>query len=347
MVLSGGDTRAAADDLASLFGGAVPAEILPGGVLSDDRRLMNLTRVLREEDGAVSYHRIDRLALTLSPDWGNVTAGRYAVTWGNGFLFNPMDLFNPFSPTDIERDYKMGDDMLLVQVPKQAGGNFQMLYVPRRDPFFGDIAWEESSLAGKVHLFQGSMEFDLLAAKHFKDHVFGVGGSGYLGDAAWRMDFTWTRLDHDSPDPDYPSLVANLDYSWTWWEKNLYGFLEFFYSGIGNDDARESLFDPEVASRIARGELFTLGRTYLAGSLRLEVHPLVNFFFTAIANVGDSSGLLQPRFTWDVTPNVQILAGANIPWGPVGSEYGGIPIAGTPYTTRAADSVYAWVSYYF
>jgi hypothetical protein len=25
----------------------------------------------------------------------------YTLTWGNGMLFNPMDLFNPFAPTDF------------------------------------------------------------------------------------------------------------------------------------------------------------------------------------------------------------------------------------------------------
>jgi hypothetical protein len=342
-----GDTLDAQDELAQLLGKSDVYTLLAGPIPNDDLRVMNLTRVLDETDDSVLYHRIDRLALTVAPDWGTVTAGRYAVTWGNGFLFNPMDLFNPFSPTDIERDYKIGDDMVLAQVPTGNVGNFQLLYVPRRDPISGDITWEESSLAAKVHLLQGSMEFDLLAARHFEDQVFGVGGSGYLLDAAWRMDVTWTRLHEGSPDPNYLSLVANLDYSWMWWDKNFYGFLEFFYSGIGKDNYQEALSDPEILSRIARGELFTLGRTYLAGSLQIEIHPLVNFFITAITNVGDPSGILQPRLTWDITGDLQLLVGADVVWGAEGSEYGGIPIDGTPYTTRASDSVYAWLSYYF
>jgi hypothetical protein len=347
IVGAAGDTLDAQDKLAQLLGDPDVYALMAGPIPNDDHRVMNLTRVLKETDDTVLYHRIDRLALTLSPDWGAVTAGRYAVTWGNGFVFNPMDLFNPFSPTDIERDYKVGDDMLLAQVPAGSAGNVQMLYVPRRDAVFGDIVWDESSLAAKVHLFLGTMEFDLLTAKHYKDHVFGVGSIGYLGDAAWRVDVTWTRLNEDSPDTDYPSLVANLDYSWIWWEKNVYGFLEFFYSGIGKDDYRQALSDPELVSRIARGELFTLGRTYLAGNLQVEMHPLVNFFITAIANAGDPSGVLQPRITWDITGDLQLLVGATVAWGPEGSEYGGIPIVGTPYTTRAADSVYAWLGYYF
>jgi hypothetical protein len=347
IVASGGDTQGAQNELAALFGGTIPGALRRGSIPSDDRRLMNLTRVLREEDDLILYHRLDRLALTLSPEWGTVSVGRQAVTWGNGFLFNPMDLFNPFSPTDIERDYKIGDDMLFVQAPVAGSGNVQALYVPRRDPVEGDIVWDESSLAVKAHLFQGAAEFDLMAAKHYTDYVFGAGATGYLGGAAWRTDLTWTHLDPNDPGSDYPSLVANIDYSWTWWEKNLYGFVEFFYSGVGNDDYREALTDPNLTDRIGRGELFTLGRTYLAGYIRLEIHPLVNLYFTSIVNTADPSGVVQPRITWDAAADVQVLIGGNLFWGPRESEYGGISIPGTPFTTRASDSVYGWIGYYF
>ncbi len=347
IVASGGDTRGTYGDLAARFPEALSKALAPAPVPSDDRRLMSLTRVLRREDDYVAYHRLDRLALTLSPEWGTVTAGRQAVTWGNGFLFNPMDLFNPFSPTDIEREYKIGDDMLFAQMPVAAAGNLQMLWVPRRDPADGDITWDESSVAAKAHMFYDSFEFDLMAAKHYEEIVFGVGGSGYLGNAAWRTDATWTETDGGRPGRNYPSLVANIDYSWVWWGKNLYGFVEFFYSGVGEDDYGKALSDPQIVSRIGRGELFTLGRSYLAGHIRLEVHPLVNLYMTAIANAADPSGVLQPRMTWDVTDAVRLTAGGNIVWGGAGTEYGGIRIPGTGYTTRAADGVYLWLAYYF
>ena len=347
VVASGGDTRSADSELAKLLYGSAPDALLQRGIPSDELRLMNLTGVLREEDDFIVYHRLDRLALTLLPDWGTVTAGRQAVTWGNGFLFNPMDLFNPFSPADIEREYKLGDDMLFVQVPAAGGANLQALYVPRRDPVGGDICRDESSLAVKVHLFQGAAEFDLMAAAHYQDHVLGAGAAGYLGAAAWRVDVTWTLLDDDLTGEDYPSFVANVDYSWVWWGKNLYGFVEFFYSGVGEDDYRAALSDPDLTERLARGELFTLGKTYAAGHLRLEIHPLVNLFCTAIVNTADPSGIIQPRGTWDITGDLQLLLGADLFWGPKGSEFGGIPIAGTPYTTAAADRVYVWLAYYF
>ncbi len=346
-VLSGGDTRESARKLERIFPGLTDESFIRSRIPDDERRLFDLTSVLGEKDDRILYHRIDRLVLTLKPEWGVVRAGRQAATWGNGMLFNPMDLFNPFSPTDIERDYKLGDDMISVQAPVFGSANLQALYVPRRNPETSDASWNHSSLAAKYHFFKGTTEMDLMAARHYRDHVLGAGAVGYLGDAAWRMDLTWTRLDSESPSDDFFSLVANVDYSWSWLGKNLYGFLEFYFNGIGEKDYEKALSNPDIVERIDRGELYVLGRTYLAGNARVELHPLFNVFLSSINNLRDPSGVLQPRATYDIGQNTQILFGGNIYWGPKGSEFGGIEIAGTDFTTRAADSVFAWLSYYF
>jgi hypothetical protein len=346
-VYTGGDTRRQSRKLERQFPALAESGVLPAAPLEDDRRFFDLTKTIDESDDHILYHRLDRLALTLLPPWGSVTIGRQALTWGNGLIFNPMDLFNPFAPTDIERDYKVGDDMVNVQVPLDARGNLQFLYVPRRNPATHKVERDQSSLAGKLHFSRGTTEFDLMAAEHYDAEVVGLGSSGYLGDAAWRLDAIWTSLDRQSLEDNYLSLVANMDYSWVWWGKNVYGFVEFFYNGLGKDNYPEALSDPDITERLARGELFTLGRTYLSGHLRVELHPLFNVYLTAITNLADPSGILQPRATWDVSQNVQITAGGNIFWGEPGTEYGGFPVPGTNLVDKAPDNIFLWLTYYF
>ena len=198
-VILGGDSWRKGNQLNELFPGIIPVGVLINPIANDVRRALNLSSVIKETDDYVWYHRLDRLYLTLKQDWGAVRIGRQAVTWGNGLIFNPMDLFNPFSPTDIERDYKLGDDMIVTQFPVRDTGNVEALYVARRDPVNGDIAWSQASLAGNVRFFPGMYEFNMMAAKHFEDFVVGAGGVGYLGGAAWRVDATWTFLSSESP----------------------------------------------------------------------------------------------------------------------------------------------------
>jgi hypothetical protein len=273
--------------------------------------------------------------------------GRQAVTWGGGFLFNPMDLFNPFAPTDIEREYKVGDDMANARLSMGESGEIQFLYVPRRDPATGDIKEDQSSFAGKIHFAKGTNEFDIMAAKHFEEYVFGGGFSGYIGDAAWRLDVTWTLPDDKSDENQFLSIVANTDYSWVWWDRNFYGFIEVFYNGLGNDNYSESITDSDTVERLDRGELFTLGRYYIGGHIRVELHPLVNIFLSTINNVEDPSGILQPRLTWDIMQDLQFTFGGNMFYGSDETEYGGFRMPSTDKLIKTPDNFYIWIAYYF
>lgn len=315
--------------------------------IQDDRRLLNLTATIEERDDSRWYHRIDRLVFTLSREWGTIRIGRQAITWGNGLLFTTMDLFNPFAPTDIEREYKIGDDMLATQF-YGPGKDIQLLYVPRRHPETQKIGWEHSSLAGKIHLTQGRREYDLLLASHYEDFVVGGGIVGYLGRAIWRMDGTLTFLRQEEGGKEYAvALTANMDYSWTWWQKNWYGLLEVYYNSLPDEEYADALSQPALSKRLERGELFTLGRAYLGGRLHVELHPLCTTSLTLLTNLTDPSGVIQPQLTWNVRQNVELTLGGNLYYGADGTEYGGFELPGTDSQYAPSSDAFLWLSYYF
>ncbi len=260
-----------------------------------------------------------------------------------------MDLFNLFPPNAIDRDYKVGDDMVNAQFASPNIGDIQLLYVIQRDPDDRDVKTSQASLAGKAHVAWGTTEFDIMMAKHFEDWVIGGGSVGYLRDAAWLVNASWTFLDDNGENGrgDYLSLVANIDYSRTWWQKNFYGFIEYYYNGLGKNDYAQALLNPEISERLARGELFVLGQNYLSGTLQVDPHPLVNVYFTAINNIEDPSGILQPRATWDITQNIQITGGLNIYYSAKDTEFGGFTVPGMDLRGKAPDSAYLWLIYYF
>lgn len=340
---AGGDQVRKDNGLAQLFPAAYSSYYLQGPI-SDDTRLMDLSRTISSDKSYYLYHRLDRLLLTWQPEWGTLRLGRQAITWGAGMLFNPMDLFNPFQPTDFIRDYKIGDDMAVLQKPLGDLGNLQVLAVPRRDPATRDVEADQSSAAAKLHLISGQTEFDLMAARHYGDNVVGAGAVGYVGQAAWRADATWTFL-HDGG--GYLSLVANMDYSWMWGGKNWYGWIEFYFNGLGRDDPTEAIQDPLILERVERGELFALGRVYADAEIKVELHPLFTIYCTGILNLYDTSGVLQPRGVWDVTQNSQLIVGANLYFGGPGTEYGGFTLPGTPWQTPSPDTGYLLYTYYF
>jgi hypothetical protein len=344
LIWAGGDIVRKQNELKEIFPNLSGDVFFLGAPLDDDRRLMDLTHAINEEGSWFLLQRLDRLYLALNRQWGSVRVGRQAVTWGNGFVFNPMDLFNPFPPTAIDRDYKVGDDMINAQFSLSQLGDVQLLYVARRNPDTDEVESDQASVAGKLHFALATTEFDLMGSKHFEDNVVGVGSTGYLGDTAWRLDGTWTFLDDGD---DYLSMVANMDYSWVWFEKNFYGFVEYYFNGLGKDDYPDALLDPDITDRLARGELFVLGRNYLSSHIQIELHPLFQVFFTAINNVEDPSGILQPYATWDITQNLQLTGGLSLSYGAKGTEFGGFTLPGTDIRSKSPDNAYLWLIYYF
>ncbi len=350
--LLAGDSTEAQNKLRPLLPDALPDDaIIVRSPVSDERRVLDMTHIISAGENYLLLHRLDRLSLTFERDWGLARIGRQAVTWGNGFLFNPMDLFNPFSPTQIDRDYKTGDDMIFTQFPIKETKDLQLLYVPRRNPDTGDVEWDWSSLAGKFHFASGTTEFDLMTASHYDDFVIGFGSIGYLGDTAWRFDATYTFLsdlsEKESGQDGYLSLAANMDYSWIWGGKNYYGFVEFYFNGLGEENYSKAITNKALVERIIRGEIFTLGRAYLSGSVRVELHPLFNFILTSINNITDPSGIIQPYGVWDITQDLQLTAGATVPWGGSGTEFGGFPIPETGFISKPPVSAFIWLTCYF
>lgn len=323
------------------------AELTSESLNIDKRRLFNLTTTLKQTDDSVLWQRFDRLFFSIKPSWGDILVGRQAITWGNGFIFNPMDLFNPFAPSDTIRDYKTGDDLIALRFHTGLLGECNLLYVPRRNIITDTVDFQDSSVAGKFHFFTEDIEMDIIGAWHYNEIVLGLGGTGYFKDAAWRTDLVWSTLKQGKDLKGYYQFVANIDYSWVWYKKNMYGMIEYYHNSLGKNNYATAMVDPETMERLDRGELFALGKNYLSGQIQMEIHPLLNIYLSIISNVRDPSGIIQPRAIFSVTQNSNLHFGTNIFYGKKTSEYGGILIPGTNYYTNAAPSAYVRFTYYF
>jgi hypothetical protein len=136
-----------------------------------------------------------------------------------------------------------------------------------------------------------------------------------------------------------------------WGGKNVTGVAEYFFNGFGqrdgNYDPASLAANPELLERIARRELFTLGRHYVAVSALVEVTPLLLVTPNLFVNLSDDSALLQVVAQSDVRTNLVLLAAVNLPVGPDGTEFGGIE-TGTPNRFLSSGiGVFAQLAWYF
>ena len=311
---------------------------------NDRHRALRLTGRWGGSDRLDAVHRLDRLVLSYSGEHLVARIGRQAVSWGNGLIFHPLDIFSPFSPLAVDKDYKTGDDMLYGQWLFDSGNDIQTLLLPRRAAD-GGLDSEAGSLATKYHALIGEWDLDLVVARHFDETVLGIGASRDLSGALGRFDLTLTDLREGGT---AVSLVTNLDYSWVWSEKNWYGFIEYFYNGVGvTNEAGYLTPSQALIERQARGETFTLARHYLGGGVQIEWTPLLNMNITVLTNLLDSSGILQFNGLYDWRQNLQVNFGLNIPYGKDGSEFGGIEIPGSGLFASSGYRLFARLNFFF
>ena len=322
-----------------------PDAALDRVVTEDERRRWDLTWEIEDGDRHRSLHRLDRVALQWQPgDW-SVTVGRQAVSWGSGIVFQPMDLFSPFARTAIDRDYKAGDDVLLVDRLLPNGHDLQLLHVQRRDAD-GDATRAVTSTAFKWHGFAGSREFELVGAEHYDEPVIAASLRTPAGQALLRVDAVASR----DRDGDYRySGVVNADVSFLIDQRNAYVFAEYFRNGWGVRRLPASIttLPPELLERLERGELFNVMRDYLAVGGTYEWHPLVSQSLTVLSNLHDSSSLLQTSFSWVPDDHQSVQVGIIAPLGRAGDEFGGVPVLGDALTTGGGRRVFLrWVIYW-
>ena len=317
------------------------------GIPDDDRRLFDLSDILTDGSENALLHRLDRLWVGYASEKAVVRFGRQALSWGNGLTYAPMDLVNPFDPASIDTEYKTGDDMLYAQYLQDSGNDVQAAWVLRRDPLTGDVEQDQATIAFKYHGFADIAEYDLLVAENYGDPVVGLGLGRDVGGAVWTMDLVLTDTDLDT----YAQFVTNLAYSWVWRGKNMSGTVEYYYNGFGIRDGR---YDPstlgnhpDLLARVSRGELFTLGRHYLAANVLVEMTPLWSLTPTLFVNAEDPSALFQLVTNYSLSDEMTILGSIDVPIGSDGSEFGGIE-TGLPDRYLSSDGgVFVQFAWYF
>lgn len=335
--LRSGDTL----ELARLLQGSALA---PGGIQDDERRLMDLTHVISESDDYTLLHRLDRLHAGYTGDQAVVRIGRQAISWGNGLIFNPVDFFNPFDPAAVDKEYKSGDDMLYGQLLQDNGNDWEFVSVWRRDED-GNTDNRVNTNTVKYHAFVGERELEFVAAQHYEDSIASAGGVMNAGGAIIRGDLMFTHTDTDN----YLSAVINYSYSWEAFGRNWSGVLEYFFSGMGlrEDDYGAVSDQSDLYTRLARGELYTIGRHYLAAGASIEMNPLLILSPNLFYNMGDNSGLLQLVGRYDLAQSWQLLLAANLPFGASGTEYGGLDVAASDLQFSSGPGLFTQLAFYF
>jgi len=304
----------------ALFSGQSSGET--SQLVIDSSRAVNLTTTISEGSRHAANTRLDRAQLIWQRDKWRVQAGRQALSLGNGLVFNPKDIFSPFSPTATDRDFKNGEDALLITRLADSGAELEAIMVGRRLPGEQKLTADQGSYGLRYRATTAAFEYELVAARHFDANVAMASLSGPAGGAVWRLD--WVGSWEDSTFTQ--SIVANIDYGFGFGDQSGYAFVEFYHNGYGSNSAAADLgqLDTDAVDRLARGELFVLGRNFVAIGTQLGLTPLLNFTTSGLVNLSDGAPLFQSALNYTASNNLTLEAGGIFPLGGAGDEFGGV-----------------------
>ncbi|MGH7143704.1 MAG: hypothetical protein ACREJ2_06145 [Planctomycetota bacterium] len=297
-------------------------------------RVTPLTDTLIDRPRFVYIHDLDRLLFAWHPNWGEVTVGRQAIGLGRGVLFGALDLFAPFSPLAVDREWRPGVDAVRVERHLTDSSSIEAIAV-------GGTDWAQSAGLVRMRGYLGPADAEIMAGVRAQDLFAGADASSAIGDAELHGEFALFRTLQPHPDGEpfgdprlVPKFLFGGSYTFNSIGAGLTVVAEYFYSGFGAPHADQILpllADPDYAVRFARGDSQILGRhafgvqatypfaTAWTGSCNLVVSPV------------DGSGALAPILRWDATDTASWTLSATLPWGrpargpALRSEYGATP----------------------
>jgi hypothetical protein len=302
--------------LSDKFAGGAGNSFLPSQ-LEAPYRITQLDWEIKETDTFLYRNEIDRALVAMHPKWGQVVIGRQAIGLGRGTIFSAVDIFAPFSPLEVDREWRRGVDAVRIERNITSTSSVELISA------FGKT-WEQSALLGRVRGYIGDIDGEILFGKRAEDTMLGGDISAAVSDAEVHSELAFF---HTPEKQSESGLLCNrhevikfvLGESYTFNIGNGLTWLnEYHYSGFGLRDIKDvsaELQNEDFLERIARGDTQILGRQAIASQLSYPLRVDFNCSLLILESPQDGSGVIAPSFNWDFSQHSSIVGSFFVPWG--------------------------------
>ena len=303
-----------------------PAQSTPVGLRGvSSQTFLPLDHDFASNSDVTASGAFDRLNARVHTSSIDLRVGRQAITWGVNTLFPSLDVFSPYSPTQIDRDYKAGVDAVRLTV---SPGSHLEVDVIGAQLEAGDV--EPTAAGAMVRVSAGAIDAGFMGGSFYDDFRAGAYASVSVAGTGLRGEVSRTTPG-DPVDrlrrPSFWRAGIGVDRQLT---STLMLSAEVAYNGFGERRAQDY---PAVltSARFQRGELAGPGQLATGGTLSWKFHPLGTLSTLAVVNLDDGSAAIMPIVYWSVNSRIDILGGVQVltghsptPTGIPRSEYGGL-----------------------
>jgi hypothetical protein len=279
------------------------------------------------------YQQLDRATAAFRRGRLAVTVGRQAIGWGRGVLFSAVDIFAPFTPLQIDQEWRDGVDA--ASLDWKLADAWSVSAVSAWGP-----TWSSSALGGRIRGYFGPVDAEILVAKRAQDTMYGLTSSAAIGDAEAHGELAIFQTPGDIPSSGVLGNATLVPKAVLGASKNfqvgsgLKVTLEYHYSGFGAatpSALAPLLANPAFLARLARGDTQIAGAQALGWSSSYTFDIRWSATLTLLQSLIDDSGVIAPSATWDISDNASLLASIFIAYGrspsngSLQSQFGAVP----------------------
>lgn len=266
----------------------------------DESNSNNATRIGYEVDQAHYKHNLKNMTFTL---------GRQPIDWGSARLWQPLNVFGAFSPTDLDTDYKPGIDAARLD---WFPSDFSALSAVYAFSSSDNDAIEKNTNSALHYRSKIGMqsEYALLAANIIDYQIFGASFESAWAGLGWRVEAA--RYKETNTNKNSFFWVAGVDYQF----KNGAIMTAEWYENDRGASNVTSLINTNTQSDtlIKYGLQQQLVQRVFGVSINKDITPLVNAGYTLLASpLKDSEGkqnssfLHQINLTYSVSNESDLL----------------------------------------
>ena len=273
-------------------------------------------------------HEIDRANAQVHLRRADLTIGRQAIGWGRGVMFTAVDLFAPFSPLEVDREWRAGVDAVRADVKLTDRSSIDLVGA------FG-TRLDRSALAVRARGYAGAVDVEVVAGRRGRDVVVGVTSSAAVADAEVHGEAAAFRIPTGPGHEAVWKVVVGGSYRVPI-GSGILAYAEYHYSGFGAKHPEEIvalLAAPSFLERFGRGDTQILSRHAIGVTGSYEHSPEMTYSGQWLHNPADGSGVVAPAMTYTFNDTVSLLGSAYFPYGRppeagvLRSEYGAAPVS--------------------
>jgi hypothetical protein len=308
----GSSFRAALELKSRLFSGSSPETMLAEtDESSRGTTYFDWTRAFARREHLVWVGSIDRAWLDWTAGAFETTVGRQRIAWGTGLVWNPIDLFNPFSPLDFDNDERPGTDAGRLEWYLAPNSRVEFAIAPQRTA-------DSTTAAVLVKFNRAGYDWIMIGGRKASRRVLGAAWAGSILGGGFRGE-----LRYDAPRSTtaraVSGLTGTLDGDYTF-RSTLYLHAALLYRSLGVTGPAGGA---ALLESLKRGFLGP-SRLGVFGEAARDITPLVRADCQGMFNPFDRSWYLGPSLTWSALADLDLTVMGLIFGGASGTEFGDV-----------------------